>query len=128
MNFSGSPVGDFHSVWGWVVVVILGVGGVWGLVLASIRREPPRYFWWMVAAGMGAATVQVALGVWAFAVDGIQPGNQHVFYGIVIAFTMAFAYMYRSQLGRRPALAYGLLMLFMMGLAIRGIMTFGHSF
>jgi hypothetical protein len=60
--------------------------------------------------------------------EGIDPGNQHVFYGVVIAVTFAFAYIYRAQFRKRPALYYGLLLLFTMGLGIRGIMTFGESF
>ena len=48
------------------------------------------------------------------------PGNAfHVFYGVVIAVTFALAYVYRAQLDRRPMLAYGLLLLFVMGLGLR---------
>jgi hypothetical protein len=36
--------------------------------------------------------------------------------------------MYRAQFSKRPALSYGLLFLFAMGLGVRGIMTFGQSF
>ena len=42
-----------------------------------------------------------------------------MFYGFLILFTFAFAYIYRAQLDRRPALYYGLLLLFVMGLGIR---------
>lgn len=107
---------------------VLGAVGLWGLWLAVRKQAPTRAFWWGVGAGVVSILIQVGLGLWAFAVDGIQPGNQHVFYGIVIVFTLAFAYVYRPQLRRRPALAYGLLLLFLMGLALRGIMTFGNSF
>ncbi len=71
---------------------------------------------------------QVILGVTLMSVEEIDPGNQHVFYGVVIAATFAFAYIYRAQFRERPALYYGSLMLFTMGLGIRGIMTFGVSF
>jgi hypothetical protein len=47
---------------------------------------------------------------------------------VVTSITLAFAYIYRAQFSKRPALYYGLLMLFLMGLGIRGIMTFGKSF
>lgn len=102
--------------------------GVWALALAIMKREPGRLFW----IGFGAATVgligQVSMGVWALTVDGIEPGNQHVFYGVVIMFTLAFAYIYRIQLAKRPALSYGLLALFLMGLGIRAISNFGQNF
>jgi hypothetical protein len=68
-----------------------------------------------------AILVQVGLGLglyadeqWREVVDGF-----HVFYGVVILFTLAFAYIFRSQISRRPALWWGLIMLFVMGLAIR---------
>jgi hypothetical protein len=51
-----------------------------------------------------------------------------VFYGVVIAVTFSFAYIYRAQFRKRPALYYGLLLLFTMGLSIRGILTFGGDF
>lgn len=96
--------------------------------MAITKRDPGRPFW----IGFGIGTVglvgQVSMGVWALAVDGVEPGNQHVFYGVVIMFTLAFAYIYRLQLAKRPALSYGLLALFLMGLAIRAISNFGQNF
>lgn len=93
----------------------------------SRRAEPPRVFLWAVGASVVVLLVQIVLGVILYS-SGTDPGNQHVFYGVVIAVTFSFAYIYRSQFGKRPTLYYGLLMLFSMGLAIRGILTFGKSF
>lgn len=76
---------------------------------------------------VAALLLQVVLGV-IVASSGIDPGNQHVFYGVVVAVTFSFAYIYRAQFRKRPALYYGLLLLFTMGLGIRGIMTFGGNF
>ena len=41
----------------------------------------------------------------------------------MIAITFAIAYVYRAQLAKRPALAYGILLLFVMGLGIRAWMS-----
>jgi len=120
-------VGAFHSVWGWATVGILAAAGVISIVTHLLGRFP-EWLKAVLAVGFAAALLQVVAGVWAFAVDGIQPGNQHVFYGVVTAFTLAFAYTYRTQFARKPALYYGLVMLFMMGLGLRGIMTFGNNF
>ena len=60
--------------------------------------------------------------------SGVDPGNQHVFYGVVIAVTFTFAYIYCAQFRKRPAFYYGLLLLFAMGLSIRGILSFGGNF
>lgn len=124
----GTIVSDIHTTSGWVAVGILAFVGLWGVTLALLRRDPGRLFWTGVAIAVTAGILQVGMGTYLYAVEEIQPGNQHVFYGVVLMFTFAFVYMYRSQFASRPALAYGLVLLFSAGLGIRGIMTFGQSF
>lgn len=123
-----SGVGAVHRVMGWYAVWAFAAVGVWGIVLAVARREPGRAF----AVAFGIATVmviaQVLLGLWVRSSGVVEPGDQHTFYGIVILFTFAFAYIYRAQMRRRPALLYGLLALFVMGLGLRAIGTFGRGF
>ena len=100
---------------------------MWGLLL-SRRESPPKAFYWAVGIAIASLLFQTTIGVIAMSAEDIDPGNQHVFYGVVIATTFAFVYIYRAQFRKRPALYYGLLLLFTMGLGIRGIMTFGQSF
>jgi hypothetical protein len=120
-------VSNIHSVWGWVAVGISGLVGLWGVMMAG-RKTVPRPFYWGVGVAIVALTAQVILGVMAMSIENIDPGNQHVFYGVVIAVTFSFVYIYRLQFRKRPTLYYGLLLLFTMGLGIRGIMTFGGNF
>ncbi len=115
-------------MFGWVVVGLCAWSGIYGVVLAIRKRNPGRFFRFGVAIAVGAVLLQVVLGVASMNLEDLDPGNQHVFYGVVAATTLGFAYIYRAQFSRRPALYYGLLMLFLMGLAIRGIMTFGNNF
>ena len=82
----------------------------------------------LVGVAVSALVGQVVLGLLAMNLEGVDPGNQHVFYGVVIAFTLAFAYIYRAQFRKKPGLYYGLLMLFLMGLGLRGIAAFGGNF
>ena len=118
---------SIHTTWGPIAAGISGVIGLWGVLIA--RRDPvPGAFYWGVALAIVGLLAQIVFGVVAMSVDGIDPGNQHVFYGVVIAVTFTFAYVYRAQFRKRPALYYGLLLLFTMGLSIRGIMTFGGNF
>lgn len=126
---AGLPfVVSLHRSIGWYVVGVLGVVGLWGIGLAVVRRPPGRSFWVGAGVGFTAGILQVLLGLAGFAVEDRDPGNQHLFYGVVLMFTFAFVYMYRAQFSKRPALSYGLLFLFAMGLGVRGIMTFGQSF
>ncbi len=114
-------------MWGYVASSISGLVGVWGVAMFK-RDRAPRAFFWAAGVAIVALLVQVAMGVAIMSFDEIDPGAQHVFYGVLIAVTFSFAYIYRAQFRKRPALYYGLLLLFAMGLGIRGIMTFGVDF
>jgi hypothetical protein len=108
-----------HANWFYVAVGTTGVAGVWGLVLA-IRKQPPnRAFTTARSIAVVAMLVQVGLGLVMYG-QGHRPDDAfHVFYGVVIAVTLAIVYVYRSAMARRPALAWGLLLLFVMGLGLR---------
>lgn len=120
-------VSSFHDFFGQVAAGINGVVGIWGVLLAR-QDDVPRAFYWGVGLAIASLLVQVVVGVALMSGEETDPGNQHVFYGVLIAVTFAFAYIYRAQFRKRPALYYGLLLLFAMGLGIRGIMTFGVDF
>ena len=110
---------QFHQNWFYVAVVSCGLVGVWGLVLAVMKRDPNRAFTIARAIAIVAILVQVGAGVVLYSND-IRPGNSfHVFYGVVIAITLTLAYLYRSTMDRKPALTYGILLLFVMGLGLR---------
>lgn len=124
-----SSLVQLHTTLGWWVAGATGLVGLWGVVLAIGRRPPGRAFHSMVGAAIVAMTGQVLLGLLALNLAATRaPGSQHIFYGVLVLFTFAFAYIYRATLRRRPALYIGLLLLFVMGLGIRGIQTFGGSF
>lgn len=113
----------FHTTWGWVAISLAGLAGLVGIGYAVAKREVTRPFWILAGAGMGAMVIQVLAGIVLYLQDE-DPGAFHMFYGFLVLFSLAFAYMYRSQLARRPALAWGILLLFIMGLGLRAIMTF----
>lgn len=117
------PMRTFHGDWFWVAVISNGLVGSWGLVLAVMKRGPGRAFFTARTVAVAAVLVQVAAGVVLYA-RGDRAGNGlHVFYGVLVAITLTMAYLYRSQLSRRPALGYGLLLLFVMGLGLRAWTT-----
>lgn len=110
---------QFHQSWFWVAVGATGVVGVWGLVLAVMKRTPGKLFIWARAIAIAAMLLQVGAGVYLYSND-LRPGNSfHIFYGVVIVITLTLAYLYRSTMARKPALAYGVLLLFVMGLGFR---------
>jgi hypothetical protein len=110
---------QFHQQWFYVAVVSCGIVGAWGLVLALMKRDLNRAFTIARAVAIIAILVQVGAGVILYSND-VRPGNSfHVFYGVVIAITLTLAYLYRSTMARKPALTYGILLLFVMGLGLR---------
>lgn len=115
-----------HTYWGYIAAGISGLVGLWGVSMAK-RDQPPRSFTWGAWIAVVALLLQIILGVPIYA-GGTDPGNQHVFYGVIIAVTFSLAYIYRVQFRKRPTLYLGLLLLFTMGLAVRGILTFGKNF
>ena len=121
-------MGELHQASGWVVVAIAGLSGLTLLVAHWRKLQPGRLHWTIVTVAIAALLLQVLLGLGAMNFENTNPGNQHVFYGVVISFTLAFAYIYRAQFRKKPGLYYGVLLLFLMGLAIRGILTFGGNF
>ncbi len=116
-----------HNWLGWTAIGICGAGGVVGLVYHFLRRPTDRLFKGVVGVSVVAMILQVGLGLLLFAQD-FEPGSIHMFYGIVILLTLTFIYIYRAQFAQRPALYWGLALLFMMGLGLRGISSFGQSF
>lgn len=120
-----AAVSSFHTVWGYFAIALSGAVGLWGVLARN--RAPARIFGWAVGVSVAALLVQVLSGVIMYS-GGSDPGNQHVFYGVVIAVTLSFVYIYRPQFRKRPMLYYGMALLFSMGLAVRGIQTFGVNF
>ena len=118
---------DLHVLTANAVIAINALVGMWGLALAIAKRSPGRAFDVAKYAGLGVAALQVGFGLMLY-VRGLNPGSIHMFYGMVMIFTMAFVYIYRLQFQKRPALAWGFLAQFVMGLGIRGWMNFGQSF
>ena len=108
-----------HANWFYVAVISTGIVGLWGLLLAITKRPVDKWFRIAAAVAIVAMLAQVGFGLAAYAQDA-RPGDDfHLFYGFVILFTFAFAYIYRSTLAKRPALYWGLLLLFVMGLGLR---------
>ena len=115
---------EIHRAWFWVATLATGLAGVWGLGLHFLKRTPSAAFGWGRSAAVVAMLVQVGLGLILYARD-LRPDPIHVFYGFVILFSLSFAYIYRPTLAKRPALGYGLLLLFVMGLGLRAYANVG---
>ncbi len=120
-------IASIHSWFAWVAIAVSGVSGLVAIGYHIRKRRLDTLFRVLVGASVVAMLIQVGLGLIAFGQD-LEPGSIHMFYGFVILLTLTFIYIYRIQFEQRPALYWGLALLFLMGLGIRGVLNFGQSF
>ncbi|MEZ5238561.1 MAG: hypothetical protein R2716_06290 [Microthrixaceae bacterium] len=113
---------DAHVAWAWVVVISNAVVGLWALGAHWLPALRVRQLWWAVVAAEVSIAVQVVLGVVAYAGQGIDAPEFHIFYGFIALVSVAILYSYRNQLRARLYLLYGFGSLFLMGLAIRAML------
>jgi hypothetical protein len=104
-----------------VVVVANGAAGVWALGANWVPALEGRALWWFTGVAQVTIFVQVAIGTYLVAVDGIEAPEFHMFYGFIALVAVAIIYSYRRQQEQHRYLLYGLGELFVMGLAIRAM-------
>ncbi len=119
---------DFHCRMALAITFFAFALGVWG-VLAYLRGGgvTGSYFGALVV-GEVVIIGQALLGL-VLVLTGHAPlDGLHFLYGIVLPLTWVAVYVYtHGEQGRREMLIYAVVSFFVMGLAIRGIMTGGAS-
>ncbi len=112
---------DLHAAWAWVVVIGNAAAGLWCLGAHWLPPMRVRGMWAFVAVMQVTIFVQVVLGVYLVAAEGIEAPGMHMFYGFISIVAVAILYAYRTQLRAWQYLLYGLGGLFLMGLGIRAM-------
>ena len=114
---------DFHQQWAWMVIIGNALAGLWCLGAHWIPALRVRALWWFVIFAELTIFVQVTLGVYMVAGEGLKAPQFHMFYGFVAIISVAILYSYRNQLRAYQYLLYGLGGLFLMGLGIRAMLV-----
>lgn len=117
-----SAVLDIHVVCAWFVVVSNGVVGLWALGAHWVPQLRVKALWWAVIVAEVAIALQVVLGVYMVAGEGIEAPEFHMFYGFIALISVAILYSYRTQVKAWLYLLYGFGSLFLMGLGIRAML------
>ncbi|MBX7160764.1 MAG: hypothetical protein K1X95_10780 [Acidimicrobiia bacterium] len=125
-----------HQSVAWFVLCANALVGIWAIVGHWYQRIVVPALWWCIAIAYGAVVVQVSIGIYLVTLGGYQiagtnagPGGVaafHVFYGVIGVIAVAIAWIYsRSSewVAEHRELFFGLFSLFVMGLAIRAMIT-----
>lgn len=116
----------FHSTWAWVSIYLSAVTGLLLLFYFLANKQKTSFVDYLIKLSIISILIQISAGIMLFGL-GVNPGSFHLFYGVVILFTLTFFYIYRNEMNKKPELFWGLGILFVMGLAIRAVLTFGQG-
>ncbi len=111
------------------IVLFSALMGLWAFFSAWRRAPLAGDYWGAIVLGEALNIVQGIIGVVMFA-QGVAPGRWvHILYGVlaVIVWPAAYAFLYRRDMpnldNRRQAVLFGLVCLFLSGIALRAITT-----
>ena len=119
-------INNFHGVWAIISIWTAGISGV--VLIATYISRSAKYEkigTYLINLSISTILIQTAGGLILYS-QKIDPGSFHLFYGVVVLFTLTFLYVYRSEMNKNYYLYWGLALLFLMGLEIRAIMTLGR--
>ena len=119
-------VSVFHSTWAWVSIYLTGFTGLMLIGFFLANKPKNNLIDYLIKLSVISVLIQISAGLYLFGI-GIEPGSFHLFYGVVILFTLIFIYIYRGDMDKKPELFWGLAILFIMGLGIRAVLTFGRG-
>ncbi len=119
-------INNFHGVWAIISIWTAGISGV-VLIAIYISRSAKyeKIGTYLINLSISTILIQTAGGLILYS-QKIDPGSFHLFYGVVVLFTLTFLYVYRYEMNKNYYLYWGLALLFLMGLEIRAIMTLGR--
>ena len=117
---------NFSAEWPLISIWVAGISGL--ILIAIYISKSGRYdnlAKYLVNFSVITILIQTAGELLLFS-EIIEPGSFHLFYKVVVLFTLTFLYVYRSDMNKNYVLYWGIALLFIMGLEIRAIMTLGR--
>ncbi len=115
---------EFHARLGNAgMLFALGLG-LWALLLYFRKKGPASSYFGAMIIGELLFVAQGIIGATLYFTGHPLARTVHVLYGVLAVVTLPAAYAYtRGQESRREALIYGLVGLFLFGVALRAITT-----
>lgn len=113
----------FHHDWAYLSILISFGAGFWMLAALKLKNlKRLKYFYVPVYIGWAAMVLQVLLGVSLYMSGAKVPSEKgfHYFYGFLLFVIATVIWSYRNSLPKdRKILIYGLVSIFMGGMALR---------
>ena len=119
-------IDTIHSYSGLLSAWVCGLTGFIFLIMhfkAKFRNKKVGFY--MIIGSVISLLINALIVAYLYSVNE-NLGSFHVFYIAVVLFTLTFLYIYRNQMRENYFLYWGLALLYLMGLAIRAITTFGE--
>jgi heme A synthase len=105
-------------------LVFTGIVAIWSLYLFVQSREIGGDFWGTIVVGEGLVALQALVGGALVARGALPARGIHFLYGALCVLTWPAVYAFtQGKTGRREALAWGLVSVFLFGLAMRALTT-----
>lgn len=116
---------SLHDWLGWTIVAASAAVGAWALAANWAVWLRRRALWWSVGVAQLLLFAQAIVGVALLNDVGGEGPRLHMFYGFLTIVAVAVLYGYRSTVGGRRWMLYGLGSLFIAGLSLQAIANAG---
>ena len=117
---------SIHSYSGLISAWVCGVSGLVFLIMhfkIKLRNEILGSY--LIISSVLTLLTNALIVAYLYSLDK-DLGSFHLFYVAIVLFTLTFLYIYKDQMRENYFLYWGLALLYLMGLAIRAITTFGE--
>ena len=119
-------INSIHSYSGELSAWVCGVSGLMFLIMHfKIKYRNERIGLYLIIGSVMTLLANALIVAYLYSINE-DLGSFHVFYVAVLLFTLTFLYIYKDQMRENYFLYWGLALLYLMGLAIRAITTFGE--
>ena len=82
-------VSEFHNIWAWLSIYLSGFTGLLLITFFLMKKPKNNLSDYLIKLSIASVIVQIFAGLYLYG-TGVNPGSFHLFYGIVILFTLFF--------------------------------------
>ncbi len=119
-------INSIHSYSGLISAWVCGVSGLVFLIMHfKIKQRNEILGSYLIISSVLTLLTNALIVAYLYSLDK-DLGSFHLFYVAIVLFTLTFLYIYKDQMRENYFLYWGLALLYLMGLAIRAITTFGE--